>query len=159
MQMADIWTKMRWTQVGLVVVVVLVWATLAGARDPAGYDGHGLYNDCTAALRVFNAKLEDPLSLNTLVLCLNYLRGFIDGYGLHTTGDICFTKGMSTIGVARAVVKWLDINEAWRDLPRADVMHAALTGAYPCPSPAAPSQVPSPAGAPAAPKSKTQKSR
>jgi hypothetical protein len=128
----------------LAVLFVLVCATLAGARDPAGRDGHGLYNDCTAALRVYNAKLEDPLSLNTLVLCLNYLRGFIDGYGLHTTGDICFTKEMSTIGVARAVVKWLEINETWRDLPRADVMHAALINEYPCKSPAPPAQAPPP---------------
>jgi hypothetical protein len=134
--MTDLRTTLRWTQIGLVATLILAYATLAEARDPAGRDGHGLYNECTAALRVYNAKLEGPLSLNTLVLCLNYLRGFIDGYGLRTTGDICFTKDGSTIGVARAVVKWLEINETWRDLPRADVMHAALINEYPCKPPA-----------------------
>jgi hypothetical protein len=152
-------TKPRWPQVGLVAAVVLVWTTLAGARDPAGWDGHGLHDDCAAAIRVFDAKLEDPLSLNTVVVCVTYIRGFIDGYSFLKTGDLCFTKPTSAVGVARTVVKWLEINEAWRDLPRADVMHAALLNEYPCKSPAPPAQAPPPTSPSTAPKTKTQKSR
>jgi hypothetical protein len=157
--MTDLRTKLRWTQVWLVAAVVLVSTTLAGACDPAGWDGHGLYRDCTDALRIFDAKLEDPLSLNTVVVCMNYIRGFIDGYSIHKTGDLCFTKTTSLVGVARVVVKWLELNEPWRDLPRADVMHAALMNEYPCTPTATPGQVPPPAIPPATPKSKPQQGR
>jgi hypothetical protein len=139
--------------------MVLLSATRAGAQDRLGDDGHGLARDCGEALQIFDARLEDPLSLNTVMLCRNYIKGFVDGYRVHNPGDVCFRTPIAHMMIARAVVRWLDLNVTWRDLPRADVMHAVLLNEYPCSSPATPAPVPPTASPSTSPKSKTPRSR